>query len=142
MSKVDLCIEKENSFLAASPDSLVACDCCGGGCVEVKCPYLLKEERNEEVSLKHSHSYSYQVQLELRVTASNFCDFVVWSPKDLFIERIYPDEDFWIRNFGRAYGFYKKVVLPELLGKYFTKSKPLNQEWCLCQSVNDNILMI
>ncbi|VEN60950.1 unnamed protein product [Callosobruchus maculatus] len=52
MSKVGLCIEKENSFLAASPDSLVACDCCRSGCVEVKCPYLLKDSSFKEYLIK------------------------------------------------------------------------------------------
>nr|CAI5843862.1 unnamed protein product [Callosobruchus analis] len=77
--------------------------------------------------------------IQLSTVGQNQC---IWSPKDLFIELIFPDGDFWIRNFGRAYDFHKKVVLPELLGKYFTKSKHLDQQWCLCQSDNDNRLMI
>ena len=33
-----LFISTQFPFIGATPDSLVSCDCCGNGCVEVKCP--------------------------------------------------------------------------------------------------------
>ena len=62
-------------FLAASPDSLASCDCCGIGTVEVKCPYCvlqdgndlhatkyLKEDEEGVVTLNREHDYFYQVR--------------------------------------------------------------------------------
>ena len=28
-------------YLGASPDGIVSCSCCGGGCLESKCPYCV-----------------------------------------------------------------------------------------------------
>ena len=39
--KVDVCgmfVDTTHSFLSASPDRLVSCDCCGKGLLEIKCP--------------------------------------------------------------------------------------------------------
>ena len=30
--------------IGASPDGIILCDCCGKGCLEVKCPYCLRSE--------------------------------------------------------------------------------------------------
>ena len=43
-----LCISTQYPFLGASPDSLVICDCCDKGCVEVKCPYRCFESPNRQ----------------------------------------------------------------------------------------------
>ncbi|WAR16118.1 LOW QUALITY PROTEIN: hypothetical protein MAR_030712 [Mya arenaria] len=34
--------------VAASPDGINTCDCCGRSCVEVKCPYSLRDKHTEE----------------------------------------------------------------------------------------------
>ena len=43
VKKCGLFINKENSFLHATPDFLVSCDCCGNGCGEVKCPVVITD---------------------------------------------------------------------------------------------------
>ncbi len=63
--------------LAASPDALVTCECCGKGCLEIKCPYCIKdthifeemerknfclEFEDDKISINKSHPYYYQVQ--------------------------------------------------------------------------------
>jgi hypothetical protein len=30
----------QQPFLGTSPDSVINCDCCGNGCLEIKCPYI------------------------------------------------------------------------------------------------------
>ena len=57
-----LLISKHNTFLVASPDGLISCDCCGEGLVEIKCP--LKNLANGTLSymqktgrLKQKHNY-------------------------------------------------------------------------------------
>ena len=75
-----LCISTQYPFLGASPDSLVICDCCDKGCVEVKCPYRCFDKSIEEaltdndfclersssgtLQLKRRHQYYYQVQCQ------------------------------------------------------------------------------
>ncbi|KAA0202460.1 hypothetical protein HAZT_HAZT009240 [Hyalella azteca] len=48
MEKSGLVVNPEIPFMAASPDSIVTCDCCGRGVVEVKCLYTHRESTLEE----------------------------------------------------------------------------------------------
>lgn len=106
-----LVINPTYPYFGASPDRLSNCDCHGIGCVEVKCPYCAKDTGIEElmemkntyleiksgnVSLKQDHQYYYQVQMQMALFGLTFCDFVVWSPKDIFIQRIAFNEQFWL----------------------------------------------
>ncbi|XP_043227776.1 uncharacterized protein LOC122384449 [Amphibalanus amphitrite] len=93
-----LFIDKEHGFLAATPDSLVTCSCCGNGVVEVKCSYCHKDdtgplplmennmferevdsEGNVRTQLKRNHAYFYQVQAQLQCSGTAYCDLVVWT---------------------------------------------------------------
>ena len=38
ISECGLFLDKANCFIGVSPDRLMACDCCGDACVEIKCP--------------------------------------------------------------------------------------------------------
>jgi hypothetical protein len=131
----------ENPFLGASPDALVRCHCCGEGVVEVKCPYCARNtplqevcdfkpnfclETNEDDSEKHlkkEHAYYYQCQLQMYCTRRNYCDFVSWTKEEIHIERIPFDELFMERTLDKAKIFHEKCVLPELLGKWFTRQE-------------------
>lgn len=33
-------ISRESPYIGGSPDGFVQCDCCGKGCIEIKCPFL------------------------------------------------------------------------------------------------------
>ncbi|CAG9772931.1 unnamed protein product [Ceutorhynchus assimilis] len=119
--------------VAASPDGLVSCSCCGLGCVEVKCPYLLADATSfedfaskkhtclifneNEYSLDRSHCYYYQMQCQMFVTQRKYCDFVIWSKHLLFVERIWYDNDFCLENIKKALDFHAYVIRPELLGR-------------------------
>lgn len=116
--------------------------------VEVKCPYLLKDNtideysmlktsclyknNRNEISLKRNHMYYYQVQMQMAITNTAFCDFVVWSPKEFFHERITFNEDFWASESLKAIEFHNKVILPEMHGRFFTKTTEPVGTWCLC----------
>ena len=39
-----LLISDEYSFIAASPNGVISCDCCGHGIVEIKCPFVTKDD--------------------------------------------------------------------------------------------------
>ena len=151
-------------FIGASPDAFIECKCCGLGVVEVKCPFCTRSATLESVAdlpqfcltkgqdgslhLKHNHAYYYQCQLQLYVTQRLYCDFVVWTEGNLHIERISKDEAFLKDIIPRAEKFFKLCVLPELLGKWFTRSHSCqvprhggneleveedNGTWCYCK---------
>ncbi len=44
--------------------------------------------------LIRSHRYYTQVQGQLEITQKPFCDFIVWTPNDLFVQQIYKDTMF------------------------------------------------
>lgn len=110
------------------------------GFVEIKCPYLLlnmwfdefidtkntyfmRNIRNEgnAYSLDRNHSYFVQVQLQMFVTNLNYCDFFVWSETECHINRIHLDMPLCIENIQKTLIFYKHVIKPELLARYFTR---------------------
>lgn len=47
---------------------------------------------------------------------------MVWTKNDVHIERIYPDEEFWLTNVTIAKDFFKRSILPELLGKFYSRA--------------------
>lgn len=162
VNKVGLIISKKWPQLGASPDRLVYCECCGGGCLEVKCPYLLHvnnvgtiqeylEMKNsclikdgDRITLHKSHSYYYQVQMQIFVTQLLCCDFVVWSPRIFFKERIFPDHEFWNENNKIALKYHSEVIMPELLGRYFTEKAGTGNiaHHCICNGLDDGRPMI
>lgn len=153
-----LIINTKWPHLGASPDGIIACECCGKGCLEVKCPFCAKGlsiqdasnvkgscliEINGSILLDHNHAYYYQVQAQIFIGEMDYCDFVVWTEKDIYIERIYGDEDFWDDVTIKADKFHSTCILPELLGKWYTRPvRAVVQEdesdgesgpWCYCQ---------
>ena len=73
------------------------------------------------MKLDRSHAYFYQVQAQLHIVDVDYCDFVVWSKKDLFVERIVRDVDLWDNIIPRVETFFRLCVLPEVLGQQLTK---------------------
>ena len=53
---------------------------------------------------------------------------------DVHIERIYPDEDFWLTNVAKAKEFFQTSLLPELLGNFIPMTPFINiakvQSYC------------
>ena len=75
--------------------------------------------------VKHNTTLNYltylQVQTQLLVTERSYCDYIVWTPKLLIIDRIYRDEEFLEDLRERATSFFENVILLELTGRYFTR---------------------
>lgn len=67
-----------------------------------------------------------QVQCQLFCTSRAYCDFIVWTCKDVHIERIYPDEQFWLECVEKAQLFFSNAILPELIGKWFSRPPPVS----------------
>lgn len=146
-------LSEKYPHMAASPDSCVSCTCCGMGIVEVKCPYSLckstipegvkdpnfcLEEIDGCLRLKRQHSYFFQVQTQMAVCGVSYCDFVVWSPMSLHIERVEKDDAFFQSLVPAALDFFTRVILPELFAQYFSKrtsTKPTGDanKFCYCE---------
>lgn len=104
-----LFVDLHIGFLAATPDGLIE----PNGIIEVKCPisirtlgikfavknkksfYLKYNENTQQIYLNKNHEYYYQIQGQLHISNRDFCDFVVWTPKEIHIERIQRDDMFW-----------------------------------------------
>ena len=79
--------------MAASPDGIIDCYCCGKGVLEIKCPYSYRNESvesavsndpsfclkkdNDLLYLDHTHHYYYQVQTQMFICNVEYCDFCV-----------------------------------------------------------------
>ncbi|XP_038062887.1 uncharacterized protein LOC119733373 [Patiria miniata] len=135
VSDCGLFIHPDFPHLGATPDGIVECECCGIGVCEVKCPYTCKNntissgvvkclQRAEsgDLCIDKRHPYYYQIQCQIFLTEAKYCDFIVWTNKDLHIERVYPDIPFWNDVVVKATSLFKKVLLPELIGAYWTRS--------------------
>lgn len=138
-----LVIHPSYPLMGASPDSFVECECCGKGVIEVKCPYsckqesvnkkaaedsrfFLKEDLSGHLHLDVYHAHYFQVQAQLKFCCASYADFVVWTEKQLFIQRIYPDEPFITSVLKLCNTFIKTGILPEVIGKYYSKDPVLN----------------
>lgn len=131
------CINPAYPQVGASPDEMITCVCCGKGCLEVKCPAEHKHSTVQEacdtdkdfclqraghiLELKKGHKYYTQVQTQIFVTNSTYCDFVLWTLKDLVVLRVMPDVTFWESCLKKAQEFFHKVSLPELICGYYTR---------------------
>ena len=62
-----------------------------------------------------------QVQTQLFCTGANYCDFIVYTKESIHIERIQPDNSFWEENVRKAKKFFEIGILPELLGRWFSR---------------------
>nr|CAI5827724.1 unnamed protein product [Callosobruchus analis] len=92
--------------------------------------------------LKDSGETSVLMYRDGALTETFYCDFVIWYPKGLFVERIHFNEDFWLCHSAKALEFHKKVIMPELLGCLYTRSTPSIPLWCQCQGPDDGRPML
>ena len=94
------------------------------GCIEVKCPYSIRDIRVQEAAksvkgfymqetdrslkLKVTNAYYYQCQWVLNILNLPWIDFVVYTDVDMCKDRIFKDVSLW-----------EKKMLPELTSFYF-----------------------
>ena len=125
-------------FLGASPDGCIHDPNSEYkfGVLEVKCPFKYRFNTISDAAtnsdfclalvqkgngqpypeLKPSHAYYAQVQGQLAITERRFCDFVVYTTKDLFIQRILFDEHFWAHELlPNLIDFYDNCFAPAIV---------------------------
>lgn len=111
--------------------------------------FCLERLSDGSLSLKPEHPYYYQCQLQLLVTDRSYCDFVVWAPSgDTHIQRLTVDYQFLEPRLKKAEKFFQIAIIPELLGKWYTRESSLcvpciesivddgeedSGKWCYCQ---------
>ena len=128
-----LVISNDHPWLAASPDGLVydPLEDPPNGVVEFKNPYSVRNltlceaaikakgfclqynPDTNKVGLKKNHDYFYQIQCTMYCTRRKWCDLVVRT-KDMYIERVYYDKNFWTNVIQKLQEIYFTAVLPEL----------------------------
>lgn len=128
-----LVVNNDFAFLGASPDGIV-CDNGKSGIVEVKCPYsardmslleacnnnkiaYLKKTDTGKLSLDKRHKHYAQVQGQLMVTGSDFCEFIVFTRKDLHVERILPDTPYMSSSLNTLATFYRDHAVSFIMSK-------------------------
>lgn len=109
---------------------MVIIDKDGGDChgiIEIKCPYSFRDfsvekactktnfyctMNNDILHLKRNHVYYYQVQGTMAITNATECDFIVWTPKSMKVEKMF-DETLWLSEMQpKLIDFYYKYMLP------------------------------
>lgn len=61
------------------------------------------------------------------VTKKMHCDFVLWSPGECSIERIYFDPEFCEKMVPKLERFYKEAMLPELVQPRLSRSMEIKE---------------
>ena len=126
-------------YLGASLDGRFDCDCCGQGILEIKCPYKYRECAPADIDdpsfyltntidgfkLNSEHQYYFQVQMQLALCEVSYCDFVIWTPKEMITIRIQPDQVFFIEIKQQLQCFFQKCVLPECLTRRLQTTSPV-----------------
>ena len=126
VNPVGLVVSQEYPYLGATPDGVVGEECV----VEVKCPYGWRnsiiapgekfpwlEQVGEKIRLKPTSNYYHQVQGQMGITGRAFCYFIVFTFKDLFVEKIAHDVEFWKYSMlPKLELFYTKHFRPYVAG--------------------------
>ena len=131
--KCGFIIHPTSGWLGASPDAKVFDPSCKEvGIAEFKCPYTKRDMSpleacadadfcgelvNSHFQLKRKHKYFHQVQLQLYVSRDmhSFCDFCVYTPVDVVVERIYPCKEWEETYIPQLEEYYDKYMLPEII---------------------------
>lgn len=96
----------QQPWLAASPDGIVH-ENGQVGLLEIKCPFSLK------LYAQIPQYYFDQIQGIMGILGISWCDFVVWTPTTMSVERVPFDSKYW-----------EEILLPELSNFYMNHFVP------------------
>lgn len=136
--KIEPCglfIDREQYFLAASPDGLID----DLGIVEIKCPFSARDLTPDEGikqrkitfwlrngDINKIHKWYYQIQGQLHVTNRSYCVFAVWTPHGMKSETLFRDTTFWSTSMEPLLSqFYFNCLLPELVDPRRARNMPI-----------------
>lgn len=123
VSSCGLVMWPSDPHLGSSLDGITKCTCCGKGVLEIKCPNKYCDGLqggtqdwqfclDKSFNLKDSHPYYYQIHLHMFVCDVSHCDFVVWTKKEVIVQRIV--KKFLDEALPNAQHVFISSVLPEL----------------------------
>ena len=81
-------------------------------------------KQNGKWKLRRDHAYYYQIQLQMKVCQVKHCEFVVWTETGIAVERVPADDEFFHAQMGNVKHFFLYGILPEILGKWYSR-KPI-----------------
>ena len=144
--RAGLVIHPQHGWLGCSPDDWVVDPDVienSNGIAEYKCPYTARDLTPQEactripaffcslqdqnITLSRKHNYYFQVQGALAVTQRKWCDFIVWTPMGLSIERIKFDQSFWETMLTKLELFFDRAILPELVEPQHPNGRPIRE---------------
>lgn len=117
-------VSKGTPVIGATPDARVVDFGCTDhfGIAEVKCPYskhhvtpldacsdakfFMDKTSDKECKLKVDHPYYAQVQGQMAVTGARWCDFIVFTSRGLYVQRITFDPVFWAELNQKLVSYY------------------------------------
>lgn len=115
---------KPTPIIGVSPDArVVDCGCTDHfGIAEVKCPYtkqhvtpldacrdenfFVEKISETDCKLKEDHASFAQVQGQMAVTGARWCDFVVYTTRGLYVQRVPFNPDFWTELPQKLVSYY------------------------------------
>ena len=126
-----LFLDKQHTYLAASPDMLVNCKCCGNGLLEVKSamvpkcdvcegfcacklPDYLKFE-NQVFVLKKNHRYFCQIQGQMAITGRKWCDLCVYTCNGTHVQRVQYDDSYFVNVRCKLVKFFNSFIAVEYM---------------------------
>ena len=122
-------------YFGASPDGKVVDKNASDmfGLLEIKCPFKYRNVLPSEAvgnadfcleliagrpRLKRNHEYHYQIQGQMAIAGISWCDFVAFTNKGIFVERVPFSKDFWVREmFPKLTEFYFNHAVQHLILK-------------------------
>ncbi|PFX31973.1 hypothetical protein AWC38_SpisGene3233 [Stylophora pistillata] len=147
VTKCGIIINNKYQFLRATPDFLCECDCCGQRCGEVKCPFCIEgldfdsyvqmkasclDKHGDEFMLKRDHNYYFQSQQQIHTAGRAYLDFIVLATDGTshqFVkQRLLPDIEHWETQIPKLETFWRICVLPEILGRWYTRNMDLKSQ--------------
>lgn len=121
-----LWVLKDKIYVAASPDGLVSCDCCGSGLVEIKCPlsaahedpndveFSFLKKTDGKITVNPNHTYYTQMVTQMGVTQRSWCDLFVYTKLGNTSIRMQFDQERWSEVLNACNFFYINFISPAL----------------------------
>ena len=136
-------IDKEYSFLGASPDALIGLS----GTIEIKSTFqgahLSAEDAINEIrsvaaafdkkdqqKLSQTHDHYFQIQGQLHITGREYCLYVIHTSVSQKITKVLRDDNFWSTKMEpRLTKFYMDCLLPEIIDPRQTRSRQIRNPY-------------
>ena len=89
--------------------------------------------------MKEDHPYYAQVQGQMAVTGARWCDFIVYTSKGIYVQRILFDPVFWTGLKQKLLSYYFEHFIEFASAKLFDGDCHVNSSDCeiLCTASSD-----